>query len=63
MPHRCEHHARGQVNTLTAAGGLVATMYPRCGDWLAVHRQLNSSGVFDIPFTGRVEISTPRFTA
>jgi hypothetical protein len=52
----------GQVNTLTAAGGLVATMYPRYGDWLDVHRQLNSSGVFNSPFTDRVGISKPRFT-
>ncbi|HEY4826752.1 MAG TPA: D-arabinono-1,4-lactone oxidase [Solirubrobacteraceae bacterium] len=52
----------GQVNTLTAAGGLLETMYPRYRDWLDIYRQLNSSGVFDSPFTERVGISAPRFT-
>jgi hypothetical protein len=31
-------------------------------DWLEVHGRLHSSGVFDSPFTERVEISAPRFT-
>lgn len=52
----------GQVNTLTAAEGLLETMYPRYRDWLEVHGQLNSSGVFDSPFTERVGISAARFT-
>ena len=52
----------GQVNTLTAADGLLATMYPRYADWLDVHRRLNATGVFDSQFTDRVGISTPRFT-
>jgi hypothetical protein len=52
----------GQVNTLTAAEGVLASMYPRYHDWLEVHRRLNSSGVFDSPFTDRVGISTQRFT-
>jgi L-gulono-1,4-lactone dehydrogenase len=52
----------GQVNTLSAAEGVLATMYPRYHDWLDVHRRLNSSGVFDSPFTDRVGISTQRFT-
>jgi D-arabinono-1,4-lactone oxidase/FAD binding domain len=52
----------GQVNTLTATGGLLETMYPRYRDWLDVHRRLNSSGVFDSPFTDRVGISAARFT-
>jgi L-gulono-1,4-lactone dehydrogenase len=51
----------GQVNTLTAAAGLLDTMHPRYQDWLDVHRRLNSSGVFDSPFTDRVGFSTPRF--
>lgn len=50
----------GQVNTLNAAQGLLETMYPRYRDWLDVHRQLNSSGVFDSPFTERVGISAAR---
>jgi hypothetical protein len=37
-------------------------MYPRYRDWLDIHRQLNSSGVFDSPFTDRVGISSQRFT-
>jgi len=37
----------GQVNTLTGSHGLVASMYPRYGDWLDVHGRLNASGVFD----------------
>jgi L-gulono-1,4-lactone dehydrogenase len=52
----------GQVNSLSAVGGLLETMYPRYPDWLQVHRQLNSSGVFDSPFTDRVGISAQRFT-
>jgi hypothetical protein len=52
----------GQVNTLTAAEGLLESMYPRYKDWLRIHNQLNGSGVFDSPFTERVGISTPRFT-
>jgi L-gulono-1,4-lactone dehydrogenase len=51
----------GQVNTLTGSHGLVASMYPRYEDWLEVHRRLNSSGVFDSPFTRRVGISEERF--
>jgi len=50
----------GQVNTLTAVHGLIGSMYPRYGDWLDVHRQLNASGVFDSPFTERVGISRDR---
>ena len=38
-------------------------MYPRYDDWLAVHRELNSSGVFDSPFSKRVGIAQDRFTA
>jgi hypothetical protein len=51
----------GQVNTLTGSDGLVASMYPRFQDWLAVHRRLNASGVFDSPFSKRVGISVSRF--
>jgi hypothetical protein len=52
----------GQVNSLAARHGLMETMYPRYPDWLSVHDQLNSSGVFDSPFTERVGISAQRFT-
>lgn len=52
----------GQVNSLAAGAGLLETMYPRYPDWLGVMRQLNSSGVFDSPFTERVGISAQRFT-
>jgi L-gulono-1,4-lactone dehydrogenase len=51
----------GQVNTLTAGHGLIESMYPRYGDWLDVHRQLNASGAFDSPFTERVGISREHF--
>jgi L-gulono-1,4-lactone dehydrogenase len=52
----------GQVNTLTAGEGLLEAMYPRYPDWLRVHSELNSSGVFASPFTERVGISAQRFT-
>ena len=51
----------GQVNTLTGSDGLIASMYPRLEDWLAVHRRLNASGVFDSPFSKRVGFSVSRF--
>ena len=51
----------GQVNTLTGSRDLIASMYPRFGDWLAVHERLNSSGVFDSPFSKRVGIAASRF--
>lgn len=51
----------GQVNTLTGSDGLIASMYPRLSDWLGVERRLNSSGVFDSPFSKRVGISASRF--
>jgi len=47
----------GQVNALTGSHELVASLYPRWADWLAVHHRLNSSGVFDSPFSKRVGIS------
>jgi L-gulono-1,4-lactone dehydrogenase len=52
----------GQVNTLTAGDDLLERMYPRYQDWLDIHRRLNSSGVFDSPFTDRVGISPLQFT-
>ncbi|MBV9046848.1 MAG: hypothetical protein JOY58_01175 [Solirubrobacterales bacterium] len=52
----------GQVNTLSAVERLLQTMYPRYQDWLDVHHKLNTSGVFDSPFTERVGISTQPFT-
>lgn len=45
----------GQVNTLTPAR--VRSLYPQLDDWLAVHGQLNASGVFDSPFSKRVGLS------
>jgi hypothetical protein len=51
----------GQYNTLTGSDGLVASMYPRIGDWLAVHERLNASGVFDSPFSKRVGFSHSHF--
>ncbi|MBV9423497.1 MAG: FAD-binding protein [Solirubrobacterales bacterium] len=53
----------GQVNSLTGSDGLITSMYPRFDDWLAVHRQLNASGVFDSPFSKRVGISASRFVS
>jgi FAD/FMN-containing dehydrogenase len=44
----------GQINALTPAR--VRELYPRWDDWLAVERVLNASGVFDSPFTRRVDI-------
>ncbi len=52
----------GQVNSLAGGEALLETMYPRYADWLQVLGQLNSSGVFDSPFTDRVGISAQRFT-
>jgi hypothetical protein len=51
----------GQVNTLTGSHGLIAAMYPRYADWQTVHAELNSSGVFDSPFSKRVGISRADF--
>jgi L-gulono-1,4-lactone dehydrogenase len=53
----------GQVNTLSATEGRLESMYPRYVDWLQVLGQLNSSGVFDSPFTERVGISAQRFAS
>ena len=44
----------GQINALTPAR--VRELYPRWEEWLAVERELNASGVFDSPFTRRVDI-------
>ena len=52
----------GQVNSLSAFEGLLDIMYPRFPEWLEVLGRLNSSGVFDSPFTERVGISAQRFT-
>jgi L-gulono-1,4-lactone dehydrogenase len=51
----------GQYNTLTGSDGLLASMYPRFADWLAVHQRINASGVFDSPFSKRVGISRSHF--
>jgi hypothetical protein len=47
----------GQVNTLTGSHDTLRRMYPAYDRWLAVHDQLNSSGVFDSPFAKRVGIT------
>ena len=55
-----ELHGRphwGQVNTLTGSNGLVQGLYPRYGDWQRLHEALNTSGVFDSPFSKRVGFS------
>jgi FAD/FMN-containing dehydrogenase len=52
----------GQVTALTGCHGFVASMYPRYEDWQDVHRRLNSSGVFDSPFSRRVGISADRYS-
>ena len=44
----------GQVNTLA---GPLRRMYPEFDRWLAVHGDLNATGVFDSPFAKRVGIS------
>jgi hypothetical protein len=44
----------GQYNTLKPEDP--PRLYPRWDRWLAVHRQFNSSGVFDSPFTRRIGI-------
>jgi hypothetical protein len=51
----------GQYNTLTGSHELMQSMYPRFPDWLAVHAQLNASGVFDSPFSKRVGISVSTY--
>jgi hypothetical protein len=53
----------GQVNTLSASNGFIASMYPRYADWQQVHERLNESGVFDSPFSKRVGISSATFDA
>jgi L-gulono-1,4-lactone dehydrogenase len=44
----------GQVNTLA---GPLGRLYPEFDRWLAVHDDLNATGVFDSPFSKRVGIS------
>jgi L-gulono-1,4-lactone dehydrogenase len=43
----------GQVNTLS---GPLGRLYPEFDRWLAVHDELNATGVFDSPFSKRVGI-------
>ena len=38
----------------------VEKTYPKFNEWLTVHRMLNSSGMFNSPFTARLGISTPK---
>ncbi len=51
----------GQINSLTGSHNLITEMYPFYAEWQEVHAQLNSSGVFDSPFSKRVGISRARF--
>jgi L-gulono-1,4-lactone dehydrogenase len=48
----------GQVNTLTGSHELVARLYGELPRWLDAHAELNSTGVFDSPFSKRVGISS-----
>jgi L-gulono-1,4-lactone dehydrogenase len=60
-----ELHGRphwGQVNTLSGSHERVRSLYPRLDDWLGVHAELNSSGVFNSPFSKRVGISSASTT-
>jgi L-gulono-1,4-lactone dehydrogenase len=47
----------GQINTLAGGHRLLEEMYDEYPCWLEVHRRLNSSGVFNSPFSKRVGIS------
>jgi L-gulono-1,4-lactone dehydrogenase len=49
----------GQVNTLTGSHELVRTLYDKLPSWLEAHAELNSSRVFDSPFSKRVGIAEP----
>jgi hypothetical protein len=51
----------GQVNSLTGSNGLISSMYPDYERWQEIHAQVNSSGVFDSPFSKRVGISRSVF--
>jgi hypothetical protein len=50
----------GQVNTLTGSHELVASLYEQLPRWLDAHATLNSSHVFDSPFSKRVGIAAHR---
>jgi len=50
----------GQVNAIGPSE--IRAMYPHFDQWLAVHRQLNESRVFDSPFSRRVGISSDQPT-
>ena len=50
----------GQLNTLTGSHGLVRSLYDNLPRWLEAHAELNSSGVFDSPFSKRVGIVAHR---
>jgi L-gulono-1,4-lactone dehydrogenase len=47
----------GQINTLAGGRELLEELYEGFEAWLEVHERLNSSGVFDSPFSERVGIS------
>ncbi|KAF5011218.1 hypothetical protein FDECE_2657 [Fusarium decemcellulare] len=43
----------------TVQKGDLAKMYPQSDKWLAVYKQLNSTGIWNSPFTDRLGISMP----
>jgi hypothetical protein len=43
----------------TVKKGDLETMYPESGKWLAVYKSLNSTGIWNSPFTDRLGISMP----
>lgn len=51
----------GQLNTLN--GGRVRERYPDLERWEDVHRQLDETGVFDCPFTKRIELSRDAYSS
>jgi L-gulono-1,4-lactone dehydrogenase len=51
----------GLLNFLSGANDLIAAMYPKLPEWLAVYRQLNPNGVFDNAFTERCGFSPRGF--
>jgi hypothetical protein len=61
LRRRAPRRAGGQINALSD-DGRIAKLYPRYADWQRVHRQMNSTGVFDSPFSKRVGIAEDRFT-
>jgi L-gulono-1,4-lactone dehydrogenase len=51
----------GLLNFLSGANGLLAAMYPKLPQWLAVFQQLNPDGIFNNAFTERCGFSPHAF--